>query len=48
MNDAEYMESATEDRRYDALQELGMAKMLRCWVRYLTPLLRPSSWQLSL
>jgi hypothetical protein len=32
MNEAEYLEAATEDRRH--LPDLGMAKMLRCRERF--------------
>ena len=36
MNEAEYLESATEDRRHDVLADLGMAGMLMKRVRYFT------------
>jgi hypothetical protein len=36
MNEAEYLESATKDRRHDVLPDLGMAGMLSKRVRYFT------------
>lgn len=36
LNEAEYLEAATGDRRHDALPDLGMAGMLRHRVRYFT------------